>query len=433
MFALLSLSAEAAEGIGPRMIVVILGLAVLCLLFVGVMIKPLRTKLPAHVLMDVLKTFGFAVGIFTAVVVLFGVVQEAVRQGLPLYHALRLVPYVLPDALCRAIPVTLLLAVTRVYSRLSQDNEIIAIKAMGISPWSVIWPVLMVSFALGAVTVWLYDVAVSWGREGAKSVVIGAVEEIAYGMLRSEGAYEARGFSVSVTDVQDRRLIRPVFRQTEGRAEVTFEAEEAILECDSAKGMLKITLRDAVVDRNGDMMTFPGVHTHEIPLTDASKKSQRIGHPSDTPLSEVGDAKIRQEGLISEFDRELATRAAFDMAFGRSDVLNTRTWARQNFTRRELVHILNRLNTEPHRRFAWGFSCFFFVWVGIPVAIYRKQADFMTSFFLCFAPILLIYFPLLLVSLDMAKKGDVAPWAVWGGNVVLLLIGAWVFRKVMRH
>jgi lipopolysaccharide export system permease protein len=73
------------------------------------------------------------------------------------------------------------------------------------------------------------------------------------------------------------------------------------------------------------------------------------------------------------------------------------------------------------------------VLVGAPLAIRLRNADFLTSFFLCFGPILIVFYPLLAFGVDQAKSGDLPPHAVWIGNVVLAAAGAWIMRKVVRY
>ncbi|NIL96306.1 MAG: LptF/LptG family permease, partial [Planctomycetales bacterium] len=92
-----------------------------------------------------------------------------------------------------------------------------------------------------------------------------------------------------------------------------------------------------------------------------------------------------------------------------------------------------RLKTEPHRRWAAGFSCLCFVAVGAPLAIRRRFGEFWTTFFLCFLPILIVYYPLLMVSIDRAKTGALPPIVVWSGNVALLLWSGWLLRRVLRY
>jgi len=88
---------------------------------------------------------------------------------------------------------------------------------------------------------------------------------------------------------------------------------------------------------------------------------------------------------------------------------------------------------EPHRRWSAGFSCLCFAWVGAPMAIRRRNRDFLTSFFLCFVPILIVYYPLLAYGVDGAKNGTVPAYTVWAGNLLLMLWGAWLLRRVIRY
>src|SRR5215216_5615067 len=105
-----------------------------------------------------------------------------------------LLPFVLPTALAYAAPCAMLFTICLVYGRMSADNEVVAAKALGITPVVLLWPAWLLAFALSLVGVWLTDLAFSWGAVGAQKVVIHSVEEIAYGMLRTNGSYANQKF-----------------------------------------------------------------------------------------------------------------------------------------------------------------------------------------------------------------------------------------------
>lgn len=67
------------------------------------------------------------------------------------------------------------------------------------------------------------------------------------------------------------------------------------------------------------------------------------------------------------------------------------------------------------------------------MAIWRRRGEPLTAFFLCFAPILIIYYPLLAYGIAGAKGGTIPPASVWAGNAVLALCGVWLLRKVLRY
>src|SRR5579862_2992431 len=96
--------------------------------------------LPRYVVAEVIKIFAVSVSALTLMVVLGFVGREATAQGLPLGPTLRLIPYFLPETLRVTVPMTLLLSCTTVFSRISGANEVVAIKALGISPLAVLWP-----------------------------------------------------------------------------------------------------------------------------------------------------------------------------------------------------------------------------------------------------------------------------------------------------
>ena len=107
-----------------------------------------------------------------------------------------------------------------------------------------LWPAWILAFALSIIGVWLTDKAFSWGAVGVQRVVVQSVEEIAYGMLRTQRSYANQRFSIIVKDVQDRKLIRPDmnFQASGDMPAIRISAAEA-------------ELKNARVKVEGDLMT----------------------------------------------------------------------------------------------------------------------------------------------------------------------------------
>ena len=392
--------------------------------------------LTRYVLVELSKGFVLWLTGLTLLMIIVGVVREAAMQSLPLTEVARLIPYILPDALRFAMPATLLMATSSVYGRMSGSNEVLAAKALGIHPCSLLWPTFIAAFLISLATVWMNDVAVSWGRNGARRVVIEAVEEIVYGMLKVQRRYSSAHFSINVKRVEGRKLIRPTLTlPAKGTTpSVTITAEEAELESDHSAGVLRIILRDGTFDVDGKLKArFPDVHEHEIQLNNASQAEMASEHPSNLALRAIPEQLAAQEDLIDQLEHELAARAAYQMLCGDFDDLSSGEWAKATEHREFARGRLYRLLTEPHRRWSAGFSCLCFAWVGAPMAIRLRNHDFLTSFFLCFLPILIVYYPLMASAVDGAKSGVVPPWGVWAGNVLLVCWGAWLLRRVIRY
>ncbi len=392
--------------------------------------------LTRYVLVELAKVFLISLTGLTMLMIVVGVVREAAMQGLPMAQVVGLIPYILPDALRIAVPVTLLLATTSVYARMSGSNEVVAAKALGISPMVILWPTFVAAFLLSLVTVWLNDLAVSWGRNGARRVVVEAVEEIAYSMLKAHKSYSSQQFAINVKRVEGRRLLRPTLsiEARENSPPMTITAEEAELRSDKEAGVLKVTLRNGTLDVDGRVtVRFPGVYEQEVPLSDASRAKSMSSLPSWQALRIIPREIVEQKQHIQRYECGLAAQAAYQMLCGDFQGLTSQDWEDRAQTRKGLWSHLYRLQTEPHRRWSAGFSCLCFAWVGAPMAVWLRNRDFLTSFFLCFLPILVVYYPLLAYGVDGAKSGTVPPYAVWAGNLLLACVGLWLLRKVIRY
>ncbi|MHB8898475.1 MAG: LptF/LptG family permease [Thermoguttaceae bacterium] len=399
--------------------------------------RPMRI-LTRYVLTELTKIFVLGLFALTPVMLIALISQLARRYSLPPVQILQLVPYTIPFALSVALPVTLLLATTSVYARMAGSNEVVALKAQGISPWTVIWPSVAVAFGLSLATVWLTDLAVSWGRSGAQQTIVNAVDKIVYNILRTQKSYSSPNFSINVKQVLADRLIRPTI-SIKGRGDspnLTITAGEATMSCDRQKAVLIVELTDAYVDVEGKGTrggaTIPR-YQFLIPLRQASSVEDRSDVPSNIALGRMVEEESKQQKRIEDHRRELAVRGAFEMLCGDFDQLTGPEWKTRSNITQDLLSRLYRLRTEPHRRWSAGFSCFCFLWVGAPMAIRLRNSDFLTSFFLCFAPILAVYYPVMMYGIDGAKNGTIPAFSVWAGNLLLLIWGGYLLRKVVRY
>jgi lipopolysaccharide export system permease protein len=389
-----------------------------------------------YILADLIGWFLiFVVGLTLLMVVLL-VGQEAWRMNLGLAPTLRLIPFILPTALVFAVPGTILFTVCLVYGRMSADNEVTAAKSAGISPMALLWPAFGLSFLLSVLAVWLNDVAFSWGQAGIQRVILQSVEEITYGTLRTQRSFATSKFSISVKGVEGRQLILPTmrFQPAEDVPQFTLTARVAELRSNLDRGTLSLILEDCEVDRdNGLHGVIPGTTIHEIPLRFASTRELKEDSPTQLPMTRFDEEIVAQKATIERLEQALAAEAGLALVTGDFHALSEATWKPRRKALTDARTRLFRLQTEPWRRWASGFSCLCFVMVGAPLAILWRRADVMTTFFVCFFPILIVYYPLFLLGLDRAKLGTLPPQSVWAANLVLVGIGLWLLRRVIRY
>lgn len=391
--------------------------------------------LTRYVCLELIKVFLVTLSSMTALMLIVGVVQEAVRENLTPITILQLIPFVLPNALCFAIPGTALFATCMVLGRMSTSNEVVAVKAMGVSPMAIVWPVVVMAFGMSLATVFLNDLAVSWGRKGVYRVVLNSVEKTIYAVLNSQGSYQNGRVSIYVDKVIDDQLINPVVQiyKNDHQGDIQFSAESARLSVDPDKDVLIFSVRNALARLSEDENAVLPVGDLEIPLQDATRRENKAESPSNLPLRVMRREIQLQTEKNATRNRKLAMLASFQMLGGDFVSLTHPRWPAQLQelgVGRERVF---RLQTEPWRRWANGFSCLCFVFVGAPLAICLRKADFWSTFGMCFIPILMLYYPLLMFGVGRAKSGDFPPPIVWLGNIVLLCIGWVLMQRIVKN
>lgn len=373
-----------------------------------------------HVLVEFLKVLAASLLVFSLVVTLGLGLREGLRQGLPPHVTLATLGYILPESLGITMPVGVLLAACTVFSRMAGANELLALKAQGIHPLRVLSPVLALAVVLSLATVCIYEAAAAWGRPGAQRVVFDEMESITYSVLRTQRGFAGRGFAIGVKGVDGPTLISPTITyrdREEGRA-VTLSAEEAQLAF--SRDGLTFRCRNGEIELDGRVrLAFAGTHDYTVELPPPVRPLHRDWLSS----SEIPAAIAALRSKAERIESRLEGKARYDL-----ESLHA-----QQARLAEVQWQIDRLRTEPSRRWANGFSCLGFVVVGVPVAMRMGQRSFLSSFFACFLPILALYYPLLMLQEDLTCSGVVHPWGFWMANAVVIAAGAWLLRGALRH
>jgi lipopolysaccharide export system permease protein len=390
--------------------------------------------LTRYVLFDLLKVFLLTLTGLTLLIFIVLIGKEAVDKGIGLGPLLRMAPYLIPQAMQFAVPGTMLLATTSVYGRMASYNEIVAIKALGISPMALVWPTLILATLVSFVAVVVNDVAVSWGTMGVRRVFLASIEEVTYSQLKMRHTYNLGKANITVRDVDGHTLISPtlIMQSSGDKPSWTISAESAELQLKPDEG--KLVARFHKFELEGPITySDPDTFEYEMSVEDLTGSSQKNRSPSNYALAEITPAIQEQEKALDQIEQSNIAQSAFGMLTGDFDSLSSAAWKPREKDIEAAKTRLYRLHTEPWRRWANGFSCLCFVLIGIPVSIRMRFSEFIASFFICFLPILIVYYPLLAVSVDKAKDGYFPPQSVWLGNIVLAAAGIWLLRRGNRH
>lgn len=392
--------------------------------------------LTRYILLDLLQVFFVTLTSMTLFVFLMLIGKEAVENGLGVGPILKMLPYVLPQAMQFAVPGALLMAATSVFGRVASANEIVAIKSLGISPMKVVSPMIALACGISLVAVMLNDVAVSWGDGGVQRVVLESLEEIIYGRLRTTRTYGNDRLKITIRAVDGDRLIQPtiLYYSKSNQPPTTVTADEAKISVDPDASVISMAFLNVDVDFSGQGRgTASGWQTLPFSIDQFTGHGSGQKSPSNYALREIGPSKVQQSKQIESLERSMAAEVGFALLTGQTEQLSQYRWQPRVDELNSAVRRLHRLQTEPHRRWANGFSCLSFALIGAPMAIRRRHGEFWGSFFACFLPILLVYYPMLVGCVDQAKDGVLPPSSVWLGNIVLAIWGGLLLRRVIRN
>ena len=115
----------------------------------------MKRTLSLYVVSEILPPFFLGLMAFTFILLtarILKLVELLVTRGVPLFQIGKLFALILPTFLEMTVPMALLLGILVGLSGLSNDKEILALKASGISPYQVFWPIGMVALFVSLLT-----------------------------------------------------------------------------------------------------------------------------------------------------------------------------------------------------------------------------------------------------------------------------------------
>ena len=389
--------------------------------------------LQRYVLAELLRVFALLLAGLTVLLVFVGVVGEVSKFGLGPYEIAKILPFIVPSLMPFTIPATLLLTVCVVYGRMSGDQEITAVKAAGINVLSLLWPSFLLGLVLSVATLILTDQFIPWARSNIENIITLAMEDIFLSRLRAHNQVTdpTHGIAITVLRVEGKTLIKPIFRYTSpGGGTITIQAHEAQLDFDLPRQQVLLDLRGCHISAPGGATMWVEHRQEMFPLRPDSTPP----HARNLSILSLQKDKAAIGRTRTADDQRRVIANVFSLSLGEFSHLGDPASGSKLGEALGLRERFHKLNTEIHSRYAMACSCFFFVLVGSPFSILQARRQFLTNFFLCFVPILLVYYPVVLLFVTLSKGAEVDPvWAMWIANGILLIVGGVILRKVLQH
>lgn len=435
-----------------------------------------------YILKSLVGPFWLGFGIITFLLtmdMLLDLLDLLISKGIPLWIVIKLFVLGLGWMVVLSIPCGVLVAALMTYGRLSQDNEIIALRASGVHLARIILPTLATSVIVAAALA-LFN---NYVLPETNYAFAGLMQEISRQRPTAEireGVLvdDFRGYNLWIGRLDDRTgQMRDILvldaRENPGSPR-TIMARSGTLRYRPAEGLLTLDLRDGEI-HEADPAAPDGAYrrmhfnSQSMNIEDPSDrfrsggKHQRSQREMSVPMMQAEVSRLRREGarqdslvraalapaglddpgILERFDPTLAPpapgRALFAVlarltgskprAVADTWTAEQRRWLELATSRRReqltFARQANEFRVEIQKKFSIPFACIVFVLVGAPLGILARRGGLAAGFF---SVVFFIFYYLCLTGGEqLADRRIMPPWlAMWLPNLVIGGLGTWL-------
>ncbi len=375
------------------------------------MIKP--TILQRFICKELFFIFCLAVVAFiTMVLIARGVQMRELFMGLELgfRDMLELFFYLSPFFLFIIMPIAAMLAVFLAFLRINSDNELMALKASGISPMQLLPAPLLLGFLAMATAMLVSIFAVSWGMSNFRSTLM------------------------DIAQTRARLVLQPgVFNKD--IPGVTIFARQTNLDTGEIKHVI-------VEDRSRDQHSLVILAPSGEILTDEFRgeilfrlHNGRLYRTADEKLSVMGfgEYELRLDLAQLFVGADLGPVRPKEMSF--SDLLELRDGGlRDKVEESDYEEYRDKAEVEFHKRLIFPVACLVMAFFAVPLACYFQGLGRQYGIVLCLI-VFFVYYSLISfsVSVSMLIEGMPVWLLMWAPNIVFTGLGLYFFHLTLQE
>jgi lipopolysaccharide export system permease protein len=353
-----------------------------------------------YIFFEMLPSFLMGVLIFVLIILMFQVLrltEFALVHGVALQTILEIIMYICISMLPVLFPMSLLFSVILTYGRLSQDSEIVAFRASGISMKILVIPAFILALIVAVISAQTSFEIAPWGNRQFELLYsqlanTKAAANITAGTF-SEGFFDKVIYANEVDS--DKGILKNIFIYDEKNPDspLTIIAKTGMIIPDSEfpghSVMLRLNQGD--IHRSNETHTKIHFEAYDIHLVDPIKWEVREKSPQSLTLKDL--------------NRDLATS--------------------QNPEQKRT------LGTELSKRWAISVLCLVFALIGVGLGTEINRRSQKTGGLIMSIAVIVIYWVLYILAEGMARNGQVpVHLAIWAPNFIFGCFTAWRLKKV---
>ena len=329
------------------------------------------------------------------------VTELVINKGVPASEILQLFGYLMPTFLSITVPLSFLLGILLAFGRFSAESEFVALKASGISLYTLVKPVLLLGIFFVLLTGWM-TVSVEPSSKAAFREKLFQIASNNLSISVKPGVFtdEFDGLVLYARGTNEKlEMMQDVFisDQRNGTTPAIITAQQGRFLSDPDNLRLTLRLTDGSIHRQPEdnkQSTYQIIRftTYDIninvggPLTNAKKKYRKRSELSWHELNSAIDNNSQKTAI-------------------------------------------NRLQAEKHERIVIAFAPLTLVLVGVPLGLQSQRSGKGAGFALALV-VFLVYYVLLSFAGTIADKGVIPSGIIlWLPNIAFLLGGSYFLHR----
>lgn len=344
-----------------------------------------------YILIECFIPFCLALGVLTSVFLLSNLVRLAnlvINKGVALSTIGEVFLLYFPLLIGYTLPIACLISIIIAFSRLSVDNEIIAIRASGISLGKILLPLAVLGMLLSMVSLLLNDRVIPYAHHQQRVLLKQLGVKNPTALLEAGMFIDAfDGQILFIHKIVDNRFYNITIYQPQ----------------DDGEGPTR-----TIIAKQGEFTPIPDTEKIKVKLMDGT---------SDEPALDGSASfyKLNFETYFMTLDVSSKKKA-----IGKKPKSMTLNELKAEMERLQSLLIDDsRVRSEYHRKVTWSFAPFFFILLGFPMAVIthrREKSANIVLAILCAA----FYYLLTLGAEALATKQVVTPALImWAPNAIV--------------
>ncbi|MBW1813763.1 MAG: LPS export ABC transporter permease LptF [Deltaproteobacteria bacterium] len=363
-----------------------------------------------YLFMELVPSFLISISFFTFIFLmaqLLKIINLIVNYGISIPVVFLMLIYLIPSSLIYVIPISVLITVLLTFLRLSSDNEIIALKSVGVSIYQIFIPVLIFCAIGFSMTVFMTMYGSPNGRFSLKKLSQNVI------MSNIDIALKERVFNDNFEDVV--LYINKVdFKEN--------KLQDVFIEDKSNKGLV---------------MTIVAPKGKIIRGTDTTASQFRLynGIVNQVTIADRLVNTTKFDTYDFSLDVEKAGISKKEIKKGKNTSLTSELsqYLKEKEEKNDKDKRYYRALMEYYKRFSIPFSCFIFGLLALPLGVQSMSSG--RSFGLLFGMLFfMLYYLILSIGSVFGETGAYPPIiGMWAPDIITGGIGLYIFIKVANE